>query len=443
MPDFLFDQGKNKIEGSPKTVIDAMQAEIDGNTQAIQSTKIFPSDIYWPTNPLKNKLFRTFEGIRTDFDVSSLKPETGKTYYIAPNGNDSNTGLDSSHPLQKLSTALAKDDVNTIIVLDGIYNLGRVGGAFSKAVSIIAAENAHPVFIMSRDKTWTQTGGYSYVYQTTDSAQTYYGIVKATERDANGDLLHYSIVNSIEEVETNENTYFVDGQTIYVHSNGAPSRLYVLVSGINLHATYSNGETLYIEGCEFIGGNYGGLRVTNAGDVAPTVLLKNCGFSNSYLGNSLYMQGCKSIIQNCYASLAAKDGFNYHSANNVLPEAIEINNIGRNNGSVGDNVDNGSTIHDGGKIIRLNCEYFGNIGPNLADVNEGTLSFNYGVVSQGSNGASTNKTNFQIQNGIMWNDSCTAFNSDYDFQSYNGALLMIKNCNGKLYIDSNGKIKNY
>ena len=97
----------------------------------------FPSDILWNDNVLAGKLKRTFNGITTDFDVASLKPEQGKTYYIKPNGNDSNSGLDRDNPLQKLSTAIAKADVETIVVMDGIYNNGRIGGSFTKGVNIV------------------------------------------------------------------------------------------------------------------------------------------------------------------------------------------------------------------------------------------------------------------------------------------------------------------
>ena len=402
----------------------------------------FPSDLYWEGNALYHRLVKTIEGINTDFDVSELKPANEKTYYISPTGNDNNSGEDAEHPLTKLSTALAKSDVKTVVCADGIYNLGRVGGSFTKGVNIIAAEGAHPIFIMSRDKSWSATDGYTKVYETTDTANAYYGVVQANARDTNGDLLNYTLVNSLEDVESTASSYYVSDHTIYIHSESAPQKVYVLVSGVNIHATLSDGETLYIEGCEFIGGNYGGVRVTNGGTKKPLVLLKNCGFSKSYLGNALYLQGCSGIIQNCYASYGAADGFNYHATNNVVPDTIEISCIGRYNGTIGNNTNNGSTTHDGAKILRLNCEYYGNIGPNLADVNN-SISYNYGVVSHDSNGSSTNKSGFQCQGGIMWNDTCAAYNNDYNFQAYLGGELRLRNCTGSAVITDTAKLKAY
>ena len=403
----------------------------------------FPSDVLWNDNVLAGKLKRTFNGITTDFDVASLKPENGKTYYIKPNGNDSNSGEDREHPLQKLSTAIAKSDVQTIVVMDGIYNNGRIGGSFTKGVNIVADTDAHPIFIMSRDKTWSKTDGYTKVYQTTDSASAFYGVVKADVRTAEGDLLYFTKVDTLAEVETTDNSYYTSEHDIYINSASAPSKVYVLVSGVNCHATLSNGETIYVEGIEFIGGNYGGFRVTNGNaSKKPLAIFKNCGFARSYLGNALYLQGCSGILQNCYASYSAEDGFNYHATLNVAPDTVEINCIGRHNGTTGNNTNNGSTTHDGAKILRLNCEFFDNIGPNLADVNN-SLSFNYGVVSHDSAGASTNKTGFQCQGGSMYNDTCSAYNNDYNFQAYLGGTLYQHNCSGSVDTGADGKAKAY
>lgn len=436
------DPSESVIEGLDEQVTAIALAEVQEILQDY-SIDYFPSDKYWQDNALYKRIFRTVDGIRTDFDVSELKPANGKTYFIAPNGNDSNTGEDKEHPLQKLSTAIAKEDVNTIIVMDGIYNLGRVGGSFTKGVNIIADENAKPVFVMSRDKTWSATAGKTNVYQTTDSANTYYGVVRLNARDNDGDFINYTLVASIDDVETTENSYYVSDHDIYIHSENTPQKVYVLVSGVNVHATLSNGETLYIEGCEFVGGNYGGVRVTNGGTAKPLVLLKNCGFSHSYLGNAMYLQGCSGIIQNCYASYGASDGFNYHLSGDAIPDSIEINCIGRHNGTEGNNTNNGSTMHDGGKIIRLNCEYFDNIGPNLADVSESTRSYNYGVVSHDSAGASTNKTGFQCQMGTMYNDTCASYNNGYEFQVYNGGELRQKNCSGAVTVLDTAKLRAY
>ena len=437
------DSGFAQIDDSTESASKTYSSEkIEAITNSITE---FPSDKYWSDNALKGKLYRTFEGIATTFDVASLKPttENGKTYYIAPNGNDSNSGEDREHPLTKLSTAIGKADVETIIVMDGIYNLGRVGGSFTKGVNIVADENAKPIFVMSRDKTWTKTDGYSYIYQTTDTANTFYGVVKANARNSEGDLLYYTLVESLADVESTENSYYVSGHDIYIHSESAPTKTYVLVSGVNCHATLSNGETIYVEGCEFIGGNYGGFRITNGNaSKKPLALFKNCGFAKSYMGNALYLQGCSGILQGCYASYASDDGFNYHATLDVVPDSIEINCIGRHNGTTGNNTNNGSTTHDGAKILRLNCEFYDNIGPNVADVNN-SLSFNYGCVSHDSNGSTTNKSGFQCQGGVMWNDTCSAYGNLQNFQAYLGGTLYQHNCSGSVDLGSDGKARAY
>lgn len=41
-------------------------------------------------------------------------------------------------------------------------------------------------------------------------------------------------------------------------------------------------------------------------------------------------------------------------------------------------------MHDGGHILRIGGEYYSNSGPNVIDVNEGTVSVNIGVHAHSS-----------------------------------------------------------
>ena len=433
--------GGVKPDGTTVTV------DNDGTIHAASSgvtTVSFPSMFSWEDNPLDGKINRSADGIQVDFDVSELKPEQGKTYYISPSGNDGNTGETPESPLTKLSTALAKNDVQTVVCADGNYNVYRVAGAFTKGVSIVAAENARPRFICSYANPWTLVDGQTNVYQCSAGNATCYGVVDVTEKDTYGDYQPYTLVGSVADVAANAHTYFVDGTTVYANHDTRPNAsLYALIGGVPFHATLSNGETIYIEGCDFIGGNSGAVRVANAGSVAPTVLMKDCGFTMGYFANSLYLQGCTSIAQNCYASLAKNDGFNYHAESYVAPKAIEIGCVGRRNGTSGGNTDNGSTIHDGGAIIRINGEYYGNAGPNIADVGEGTQSYNIGVVTHDSAGESTQNNGIQCQDGIMWNDTCAAYNNTDDYYAFHDGTLRQRNCTGTCKVSGTGRVTSY
>ena len=64
---------------------------------------------------------------------------TNKTYYVSPVGDDTNDGLDSNAPLFSITAALSKTDVNTIILLPGVYLNGThfTPAPITKAINII------------------------------------------------------------------------------------------------------------------------------------------------------------------------------------------------------------------------------------------------------------------------------------------------------------------
>lgn len=147
----------------------------------------------------------------------------------------------------------------------------------------------------------------------------------------------------------------------------------------------------YIENIEFVRGTSGSLQcyVENELDV---VTCYNCKFDYSKGEHSLggfCAKGGSYYMVKCEASYNYYDGFNYHKTENgYIPHVTEIACKGFFNGSLPVESDyysdNGSTIHDGAKAIRLNCEYGYNRGGNIADVNPGTVSWNIGCVAYSS-----------------------------------------------------------
>ena len=82
-------------------------------------------------------------------------------------------------------------------------------------------------------------------------------------------------------------------------------------------------------------------------------------------------------MKDCVAAKNIDDGFNYKKGAGVTPYSVEIDCIGRDNGLTGD-IDNGSTMHEGGRIVRIMGEYMRNVGRNVHDIDNNSQSWNLG-----------------------------------------------------------------
>jgi len=372
-----------------------------------------PANFKWADNPLEGHIFRTEEGILCDIDVADFRP-TGKTYWVDPNGNDSNSGEDADHPLLKISTAMNKADAVVVVLKDGFYNHNRAPlhlNGYSKSIAVVAAEGATPVIgSIEGTQTYTKTDGYTYVYQTSYYANCVWDVVNKKP---------YMQLTSIADVESMAGSFYTDGTTTYVHLLDGSEPNYNKIRPCKqtdvFRITASGAITVYIEGITVCGGGYGGFRVTSDGTNRPTVYAKNCKFFGSLLNSALYLEGCFSILQNCEAGYATEDGFGYH-AKTTSPRAVEINCEGHHNGLEG-GTDNGSTMHDGGVIIRINGKYHHNKGPNVADVHNTTASWNLGchawrsaIETQDNANADFVVSSDQANMGL---DNCSAYGSYY------------------------------
>ena len=180
-----------------------------------------------------------------------------------------------------------------------------------------------------------------------------------------------------------------------------------------------------------------------------TFIGKNCKFlASNYESDHEYdnfsIQGGNAILVDCMASYGKKDGFNYHANDGVIVKAVEINCKGSYNGynapSGIANSNNGSSMHDGGKIIRYNCVYNNNYGPNVADVSNNTISLNYNVDSFDSL-AETNNSDFYTSQGTskmyLYNCYSKNSNSTYNLKTENDTTIYVSNTE---YDTSNGNI---
>ena len=347
-----------------------------------------------------------------NYDVSRHKNTVSKRYYVdIANGDNNNDGSQSA-PFQTLNRAFRYGDADEIVIKSGYYGWEYGNGsanmwAQKKNFNLIGDGTVH-LGAHRDNQTWATVSGRNNVFTTTASAVS--EII-----DFNGGYaapIFYKKVNSIDEVENTRASYFIDtGNVIYVRPNyiGKPNDRVLLNISNDALLIRDHGK-VYIENIKFT--NTVTHDTTNPGEL----YCKNVDFAYGTRDNALSIFGDVYFeLQNCRALWAERDGFNYHIRDGKLPRGLEINCEGAYNGRDGANQNNGSTMHDGGKIIRVGGVYRRNHGPNVIDVNDGTQSLNIGVHAHSSTATSSaSNVDFRTRDDAdMWLVNCISNGSDF------------------------------
>jgi hypothetical protein len=400
----------NGKTASTKEYVDYLQSLI--NKTAI----VTPSGFSWTDHPLVGKVWKDGEGkYQTTFEVSSLQV-TGKTYYVDGSaGNDSNDGLTPNTALATILAAYNKSDVKVIILSSTRFSLagGFNGTLIDKEITIKTRFGTRATLVNSAYPTWYKTTGKTNVYERTQANTV--KVVDTNRKDSLGEYIVLKKVNSIDECDITADSYFINGSNVYVNVGGAAnSNVLPITNSFTIEANFTTPKTIYLENIDVLGG----FKATGG-----TVYAKNCNFKYGGADDSYSVVNGISVTQNCQATHATNDGFNYDGA-----KAIEIDCIGRFNGDGSESIDNGSTGHTSSRIIRLNSEYHNNIGPNVADV-QGSESWNIGCNSHDSKAlAATQQCDFQTQDSgtKMWVEGCKGYNTLYSLRTSNASKMYVK-----------------
>lgn len=402
-----------------KERIDSLQKVVKETSQknALYEKVYNTFENYTPPSDLKIvvpfKVATSYSGnTSVDYDVSVNKNPVTKTYYVdVKKGDNSNPGTQSL-PFKSINRALRYGDADEIIVNEGVYGWtdGFSGFSQSKPFNLIGIGKV--LIGAHRDGLiWSQDSTYSNVYQANATS-----VIELIDYHNMNDIKFLDKVNSVEEVSQKAGTYFIDSSNnIYIrtHDSRVPDDQ-ILPNMFNDAVKITDNAKVYFENIRFT--NSVKLIATTAG---KNFFAKDCYFSIGSGGNALSIEGYDfNIIQRCVAKHATMDGFNYHIKNGVLPKVIEIDCKGYDNGRNGADQNNGSTMHDGGHIMRINGEYYNNGGPNVIDVNEGTVSVNIGVHSHHSRASKGTISNASFKNGNLGASkmhliNCVSNGSDY------------------------------
>lgn len=375
----------------------------------------FPTEFTWNDNPIYNKTYTNGKGLfYVDYDIESLIPTDGKDIYVSPSGNDSNTGITMDNAKATILGALSVSDVKRIHILKGTYPREEIT-LTNKKIAIIAEDDVK--FTSSPD---------NYIWRSTSTDNVYVtqaiGITKVFDITtiSNTFFREYTKTTEWSLLLSTEGLYYTENGNLYVHTFDtivASMDTICCTSGLSCLTFNTNNSTLFLNRISCIcGGSYNSshnFEIKGNETYPSNVYLIDCESDYSIPtteitgSNGFYAVNDNVIFENCKSYHAGKDGFGYGKSN-----VIELYCTSAFNGTDGSTNSNGSSMHTGGKIIRVNCVYHDTNGPIVEDVGLNTESLNLGVVSYSSNLSDYGDFYAEYDNVKMWLDNCISYSSD-------------------------------
>ena len=355
-----------------------------------------------------------------NWTIESNQPADTKPYYVSMTGDDAAAGTIGA-PLRRMKTAAAKADATSVRCLDGgpyDQDTGLCGYIITKTISIIGAPGGTIVTGFYTGISFAiDNGTYPHTYHGSQANASSFAF-DAKTIDANGDYSGLTAQASVAAVEAAAGSIYISGSDIYVRlaDDRAPDAdLKISHSGNdNFRFVPTSGtKTCYAENLWCYGGKDPIISRAATG-VTANLYLKGCKSKYSTYNDGAFIAGgVLFVAQNCEIARGLHDGFNYNTYQTQAAHGVEINCIGRHNGTTG-NADNGSTAHDAAIAVCLNGQYYGNVGRNVADI---TNARRWMLGCSVHDSAATDVAydhNYNVgETAIMWLDSCSSYGSTY------------------------------
>lgn len=335
---------------------------------------------------------RTQAGFFGTTTVRALRPDpTGTTYYVdGVNGSNANDGLTTSTPLKTIASALGKTTPGRILIAPAVYRYAD--GPQALITGLGASVQIHlerwpirpgRVWITTGHglNTFTSLGGGTPAVYTTP-AQFLIGLVDFGTLDEHGFPVKYvEVANAAACQLVPGSWYDAGGNTVGFHPlSGTPSGAIVPMRN-HQAISVSGTQTVVLDGIDIVGGSAGVSFANNSGAHGGALWARACRFT-SIEGSGVFVRGFEqAVLEDCKAHGCGGDGFYYiwWDANAATKRVVEIRCKANGNGyRSGIDTGNGSTAHNGVQIIRIDCAYEQNVGPQVADV-LGAINWNVGV----------------------------------------------------------------
>lgn len=337
------------------------------------------------------KIFQKDGRYTTNFNPKDWEPASfDAIFYVSQtSGDNANDGLSAATPFQDIKTAgdaiIAHAGTNfKMVVFDGYFDRltgwkGFQAGSKNIVVNCIGDVTSSCEF---SGLSWANEGSGMWSASRTNTGAIYDKI----SFDSNGDWTQLEPVDSVSECQSKAGSTYTDGSTIYVHRNDGlqPTESNTMTGTTTINVRPAENGTTIIYNMKMYGGS-DAISCNMGSNINSTVILVNC-FSGYTQTNAADFNGARRVI--CYNHTcvgAGNDGFNYQAGvSGVEQLAVEINCTARNFGKFSsDENNNASSIHDDGRIIRVNCDYGNSRGPVVNDVNN-SMAWNINCISGGT-----------------------------------------------------------
>lgn len=202
------------------------------------------------------------------------------------------------------------------------------------------------------------------------------------------------------------------GTDIFVRTPDSrqPDADVLVLKNINHASTVFADTSIYFEGVDLVGG-----AQPWSMPASGTATFARCSARYGRLGGFTFNGATRATLLYCEATGNGADGIAYTST----PRALEVGCSSCKNGDpfVIGNTHNGSSMHSGGSIVRVDGVYLDNQGPDVADVDDGTSW----LVRCRASGTTATQSSQQVGvwiDGTAWLDSCVVTgNPEFDIKA--------------------------
>lgn len=334
----------------------------------------------------------------------------------------------------ELRAAISNASSGDTIILEK-NNYGAV--TINKSINLIGVDN--PILTSYVPGNFVTTES-SVVFKTQDDYEyTHTNIYDITNINK-GLILPLVRATSVSTVTNVAGTYIVSNGKLYLHlfNGNRPTDENIAIVGDDANVISLSGSDAeckwYLEGLTIFGGSSCIRAHNSASYPAQTVIGVDVKTYYAQTSNNIFMRGVDAYFQRCLAVGAYLDGFNYHElAEGDVANGFEVDCVGHDNGSrqsVEAPSNNGSTMHDGGKIVRINGLYYNNNGGNVADASPNTESYNYGCTAFDSKAPYDNEdetsADYWARYASMYLYGCRALgDSQYNLRTYTTGTIYV------------------